>query len=232
MSSGTSYNGWPANSDSGAIGINSGFTVDGMKFPGGIKSGDVQTVFTNLIRDLVKIDPPDSKEYNIEGFWGYSYKQNTNNPSQLSCHASGTAIDYRAVAHPNVSGSDYIGWSSSQVSDVKSLLLGKYSSLVGWLPYDSMHFEINGNSSQIKNLAATLGQGGGDWFDMASQADLEAALTKVLKSPPKELINAIWNATTPRHAMWKDNEVVSVDGRTAKDTIAGAENNTAQLRQG
>jgi hypothetical protein len=158
MSSGTSYNGWPANSDPGAIGINSGFCVDGMSFPGGVKGGSVATVYTHLIRDLVVIDPPNSTAYNIEGFWGYSFKSNVNNPSQLSCHASGTAIDYRAVAHPNVQGSSYIGWSSNQISQVKTLLADKYRGLVAWLSYDSMHFEICGNSGQISDLANSLGE--------------------------------------------------------------------------
>ena len=35
------------------------------------------------------------------GCWGYEFRANVNNPSQLSCHASGTAIDYNANRHPN-----------------------------------------------------------------------------------------------------------------------------------
>jgi len=181
MASGTSYNGWPANSDPNAIGIESGFSVDGMKFPGGVKGGDVATVYRHLIPDLAKIDPPNSKEYNIEGFWGYSYKANTNNPSQLSCHASGTAIDWRAVAHPNVSGSSYLGWSQDQINKVKSLLSGKYQNLVKWLPYDSMHFEIGGSSLAISSLAQSLGDsgGGGDDDMPLSEDDLNKIAKKV-----------------------------------------------------
>jgi hypothetical protein len=156
MASGTSYNGWSANSDPGAIGINPNFSVDGMKFPGGVRGGDVQIIYEYLVPDLVKIDPPTSKEYNVEGFWGYSYKPNTNNPNVLSCHASGTAIDYRAVAHPNVRGSSYIGWSSSQIAAVQRLLSEKYEGLVKWLSYDSMHFEIGGTPGQIRTLAFRL----------------------------------------------------------------------------
>jgi len=154
-----SYNGWAASPNPSEISINQGFSVDGMKFPGGIKSGDVEIVFRNLIPDLVKIDPPKSKEFNVEGFWGYSYRANVNNPSSLSCHASGTAIDYRAVAHPNQKGSRYLGWSQDQIAKVHALLSGKYRGLVNWLAYDSMHFEIRGSATQIKTLAMALSQG-------------------------------------------------------------------------
>jgi hypothetical protein len=42
----------------------------------------------------------------------------------------------------------------------------------------------------------------------------------------------VWATVTPRHSAWKNNEQYAAAGRTALDTIAGAENNTAQLRAG
>jgi len=45
---GTSYNGWPASPDPAAIGINAAFAPAGVRFPGGVKSGDVAKVLGHL----------------------------------------------------------------------------------------------------------------------------------------------------------------------------------------
>lgn len=96
----TSYNGWPASKDPKAIGINPNWAPLGHRFPGGVKAGDVETVFTHLVEQLhARVEPIDRDTVKDE--WGYLYKPSANSPQLLSCHASGTAIDWNATRHPN-----------------------------------------------------------------------------------------------------------------------------------
>lgn len=179
MSSGTSYNGWPANSDPNAIGIdkNWGAKVGAPPhgsggYAGGMKSGDVSTVFVYLVNRLhneVEKMMSDTGPLGY-GCWGYSYRANVNNPSTLSCHASGTAIDYNAPKHPNGTSTGPNGgggWSGSQYNQIKGIL--NEIGVISWLTSnDPMHFEIKGSTSQVAAAAARLGSGsgGGDDDDM------------------------------------------------------------------
>ncbi len=148
MSSGTSYNGWPANSDKAAIGV-----VSSDYFPGGAKAGDVTTVLGYVARQLnARVEPF------VDGWgWGYTYKANVNNPSQLSCHASGTAIDWNAPDHPNGSGGTFSDAQRGQIYAILDEVQGAVSWLEG---YDEMHFEICVSAGDLAQVAATLGGGG------------------------------------------------------------------------
>jgi hypothetical protein len=148
MSSGNSYNGWPANSDPSAIGV-----VQSQWFPGGAKAGDVTTVLGYVATQLdARVEPI------VGGWcWGYTYKANVNNPSSLSCHASGTAIDYNAPDHPNGSGGTF---TDAQVGTIYAIL-DEVQGAVDWLEgYDEMHFEIAVNATDLAAVAASLGGGG------------------------------------------------------------------------
>jgi hypothetical protein len=126
----------------------------GLPFPGGVKGGDVATVLGYVCTQL---------HYRVEACvagwdWGYSYKANVNNPSQLSCHASGTAVDFNAPLHPNGSGGTF---TDSQVGTIYSIL-NEVQGAVDWLEgYDEMHFEIAVNASTLARIAASLPSGGG-----------------------------------------------------------------------
>jgi hypothetical protein len=171
MSSGTSYNGWPANSDRSAIGV-----VPNEWFPGGVKSGDVSTVLSYLATEFnARVEPI------VAGWcWGYTYKANVNNPSQLSCHASGTAIDINAPDHPNGVGGTF---SSAQRGTIYQIL-DEVRGSVSWLEgYDEMHFEICVNAADLATVAAGL-PGGGQQPDGAddmplTDADAELVADKV-----------------------------------------------------
>jgi hypothetical protein len=149
MASGTSYNGWPASDDRSAIGV-----VPSDWFPGGVKAGDVATVLGYVARQLdARVEPI------VAGWcWGYTYKSNVNNPSQLSCHASGTAIDWNAPDHPNGSSGTF---SQAQVGTIYAIL-DEVQGAVDWLQgYDEMHFEISVSATDLAQVAASLPGGGG-----------------------------------------------------------------------
>ena len=141
----TSYNGWPASDDKASIGV-----VSNDVFPGGAKAGDVTTVLGYVARQLhARVEPC------IDGWnWGYTYKANVNNPSQLSCHASGTAIDWNAPDHPNGSSGTF---TAAQVTTIYTIL-AEVEGAVSWLQgYDEMHFEICVSASTLAGVAARLG---------------------------------------------------------------------------
>ena len=141
----TSYNSWPASPDKASIGV-----VSHDVFPGGAKADDVTTVLGYVARQLhARVEPC------IDGWnWGYTYKANVNNPSQLSCHASGTAIDYNAPKHPNGASGTF---TSAQVTTIYTIL-AEVEGAVAWLQgYDEMHFEICVSAGTLAGVAARLG---------------------------------------------------------------------------
>lgn len=147
MSAGHSYNGWPANSDPAAIGVDKGFDVAGVTFPGGVKGGDVATVLGYVFGRLdAEVEPA------VPGWcWGWTYKANVNNPSQLSNHSSATAGDYNAPFHPN--GGYYTGWTSTQI-DAITAILADVDAVVTWLgSTDPMHFDINCDAARLAEVA-------------------------------------------------------------------------------
>jgi hypothetical protein len=150
----TSYNGWPASRDPSAIGIKP-FKVAGRDFPGGVKGGDVATVLRYVaVQWHTRVESlytgPDRDD------WGYSYRANVNNPSELSCHSSGTAIDCNASSHPN-GQRNTVTYAQKQVC----LTIEKEcSGLVRWGGHftttDEMHWEIHGTRAEIAALAKRL----------------------------------------------------------------------------
>ena len=149
MASGTSYNGWPANSDKAAIGVEPFGDAVGLPFPGGVKGGDVTTVMAYVATEFHY-----RVEAVVEGWdWAYTWKTNANNPSQLSCHASGTALDINAPLHPNGSGGTF---TDAQVGEIYAIL-NEVQGAVDWLEgYDEMHFEIAVSASTLARIAASL----------------------------------------------------------------------------
>lgn len=152
----TSQNGWPASSDKASIGINSSFSVAGVTFPGGVKSGDVSTVLGYVANQF-----HDRVEPLVSGWcWGYTYKE-ISGSNTLSCHASGTAVDINAPDHPYGVHNTF---TSAQVNAIHAIL-NEVSPAVEWggnwggSGVDAMHFEISGSSSTVASVAARLGGG-------------------------------------------------------------------------
>lgn len=152
----TSYNGWPASRDPKAIGIDPTFAPCGHRFPGGVKRGDVATLLAYVVEQLdARVEPIDRDAVADE--WGYVYKASANSPNLLSCHSSGTAIDYNATRHPNgVHGT----WTPTQVTEIRRIL-AECSGAVRWLgdatgKVDAMHFEIRGDAAAVARAVAAL----------------------------------------------------------------------------
>ena len=150
----TSYNGWTASPNPADFGGLTKLVVAGEEFAPGVRSGDVFTVFqylaTRLHREVEPIVKPD---WHQADDWGYSYRKNVN-ANNLSCHASGTAIDYNATRHPNDRSGTF---SSMQVATIHRILLDTRG-VVAWGGdfkgrKDEMHFEISGNWAQVRDTA-------------------------------------------------------------------------------
>ncbi len=154
-----SYNGWPASRYPGSIGIVRFEPFPGHPFPAGVKGGDVHTIFTYLVKQLdARVEP--IEEYRAGDEWGYYYKTSANSNS-LSCHASGTAIDYNATQHPNGRRGT---WTSSQLRTIRAIQ-AECSGVVFWLGDasrvpDEMHFEIRASYGAVAAAARKIRGGG------------------------------------------------------------------------
>jgi hypothetical protein len=168
-----SYNGWTASQAPAAIGV-APFIVNGVPFPGGVRSGDVAAVFRYLVEQFAR---------RVEGLitpgcWGYYYKQSANSAALLSCHSSGTAIDINAPRHPNGKRGTF---TAAQVAQIRAIL-AELSGVVYWggdawgdgTP-DEMHFEIQSGvtAAQVAAAARKLGTTSSEEFDMATSEELK-----------------------------------------------------------
>lgn len=154
MSGGTSYNGWPCDSYPAAINVQPFGDNYGVPFPGGVVAGDVATVLGYVAYQLHT-----RVEECVAGWdWGYEYRENVNNPGSMSCHASGTAIDYNAPNHPNGAGGTF---SNEQVATIHDILV-EVGGAVQWGgdytgTLDEMHFEIIVDATYLHQVAQSIG---------------------------------------------------------------------------
>lgn len=149
MGMASSQNGWPASADRAAIGVER-FTVHGVDFVGGVKTGDVATVFTYLVEQLSA-----RVERLVDGWcWGHYFRAVVGGGSALSNHSSGTAIDFNAPNHPIGQTGTF---SVSQVHTIHAIL-AKVFHVVRWGGdytgrKDEMHFEINADAAAVAAAA-------------------------------------------------------------------------------
>lgn len=149
----TSYNGWQASRDPSDINIKP-FGVAGRDFPGGVRGGNVAAVLRYVAANIhTRVESLYTG--NDRDDWGYSYRANVNNPSELSCHASGTAIDVNAESHPNGVRNTF---TYAQVQTI--LKIEAEAGVVRWGGHfttrDEMHWEIRGSSTQVAAAAKHL----------------------------------------------------------------------------
>ena len=122
---------------------------------GRIRPGDVDTVFEYLCARLNKIE-----RCRPEWSWGWNVRAIRGKTSGYSNHASATAIDYNAPAHPlGVTGT----WSAKE-KDAINRILADMNGVIRWGENysgrkDGMHFEINRGPLAVKLLARKIRAG-------------------------------------------------------------------------
>lgn len=153
-----SYNGWLASKNPADFGGLENLVVAGEPFSPGVRAGDVRDVLGYVAEQMHRrVEAVYAPGYHEADDWGYSYRANVNNPTQLSNHSSGTAIDYNATRHPNGKRGTF---SSSQVNTIHAIL-DEVERCVRWggdytgTP-DEMHFEINANASTVARVAERI----------------------------------------------------------------------------
>jgi len=131
----TSQNGWPAAKDTPLQKL----TVGAASFAPGVRKGDVHTIlgyvarrFNSEVEKLVK-----------DTCWGFAYRD-ISGSTDLSNHASGTAIDCNAPQHPLGKAGTF---SAAQVKAIHKII-ADCNGVVRWGGdyngrKDEMHFEIN-----------------------------------------------------------------------------------------
>lgn len=148
----TSPNGWPADEDRKAIGIQS-FVIPGtsLKIACAKDVAAILVAFCAEFHDL--IEPIDEGQLDD---WGYAFRMTRGSDKVLSNHSSGTAVDLNALKHP-------LGKSNTFTKDQTNtiqLLLVKYGLAWGGnykKRKDEMHFEIAMTKTQVQNKLKQLG---------------------------------------------------------------------------
>jgi hypothetical protein len=153
----TSYNGYPASKDPEAIKIKS-YLVKGTdrKLRCAESIGPLLAAFAAEFHEL--IEPIDEGTFDD---WAYAYRMVRGNPTKLSCHSSGTAIDLNATKHPL---GKYDTFPAEKVPMIRALAK-KYGLKWGGdfkSRPDDMHFEVAVTPAKAKELIKKLGLGDKD----------------------------------------------------------------------
>ena len=148
----TSYNGWPASKDQAEINVQS-YLVPGTdrKLRCAAAVAPLLIGFAAEFHKL--IEPIDAGTFDD---WGYAYRMVRGNPTKLSCHSSGTAIDLNATKHPL---GKYDTFPAEKVPMIRALAK-KYGLKWGGdfkTRPDDMHFEVNLNAAKVAELITKLG---------------------------------------------------------------------------
>jgi hypothetical protein len=148
----TSYNGYQAAKDPGEIGIKS-YLVEGtaLKLRCAKSVGPLLAAFAAEFHEL--IEPIDNGGLDD---WGYAYRMVRGDPTKLSNHSSGTAIDLNATKHPLGKAGTF---PAEKVPMIEAL--AKKYGLTWGGDYrnrkDEMHFEISIDATKAAALITKLG---------------------------------------------------------------------------
>lgn len=148
----TSQNGWSASTTLATRKL----VVNGVEFLGGIRDNDdVETVLDYVLEQFdQRVEPLKNP-----GCWGGNYRANRNDPTSLSNHASWTAVDANAPAHPNGVPTSRT-FTVTQVAEVHKIL-AEVDHAIRWggdytgTP-DAMHFEVNCDAATLHAVAERL----------------------------------------------------------------------------
>jgi D-alanyl-D-alanine carboxypeptidase len=179
----TSYNGWPA---SPTLALRP-LVVAGESFvPGIVDDDDVYTVLQYVAQQMhERVEPIVRSDWHQADDWGFNFRPTTGSLLTLSCHASGTAIDYNATRHPyDVSPSR--NFSTAQITEIHNIIRDLPIVWGGDYRYhpDAMHFEIMGSRTAVKAAADRIRNiNKKDGFDMAELSDLRQIVREELRDP-------------------------------------------------
>jgi hypothetical protein len=143
-----SQNGFTANDRS----VIAQYTVPGTNLRIALRKGDASVILLEFLRRYhLEVEP---LPHDPQDLWGYAERTIRGSATVLSNHASGTAVDCRAQAHP-------LGVKNTFTPEKKSALLR----LIGWFEgalrwggsysgrVDEMHTELDGPASLIARIA-------------------------------------------------------------------------------
>jgi hypothetical protein len=183
----TSQNGWSASPNLQLRPL----VVGGCAFVPGIRDDDV--VHTVLEYVLTQFHERVERLVN-PGCWGFSYRENRNDPNSLSNHSSATAVDANAPQHPNGVPTART-FSAAQIAEVHKIL-AEVGHVVRWggdytgTP-DAMHFEINANREAVARVAATIREGDSDMpYTDWPKKDRDALVDDVAKAVTRSILSA------------------------------------------
>lgn len=150
----TSYNGWPA---SPTLPLRA-LEVAGESFvPGILDNDDVYTVLQFVAEQMhERVERVWAPGWHEMDDWGFNYRPTTNDDS-LSCHASGTAIDYNSTRHP-YGVPTLRNFTVGQVEEIRKIVREAGVIRWGgeWNTPDAMHFEIMGTRAEVAAAAARI----------------------------------------------------------------------------
>lgn len=167
----TSYNGWYASPNLKTRTIE---PVKGVRLRV-LDNQNVADVFSYIVEQFHKRVDDVTKPHPADD-WGFAYRQNRNS-ANLSCHASGTAIDLDATEHPNGVSTSRT-FTPKQVAEVHEILR-ELEGVVRWggdytNTADAMHFEIIVKPGKLQQVGQKIrrGQLPGQKAEEASAAPL------------------------------------------------------------
>jgi len=144
----TSQNGWTVHTSSARL-------VPLRWATGRVVAGDVHDIFDYLCERFDAEVEPIIRAHS----WGWAYRAIRGQTSGYSNHASGTAIDLNAPAHPLGRRGTF---TAAQVAAIRRIL-ADLGGVVRWggdyvNRADEMHFEINASAAQVAAVARRLRQ--------------------------------------------------------------------------
>jgi hypothetical protein len=174
----TSQNGYPANDES----VLGSFEVNGRWFR--VRKGACLAMLKYVVEQfnsrVENIDPPGEELDD----WSYNERPIRGSATELSNHASGTAVDLNSLRHPlGTAPSD--NFSEAQQDEVNRIL-NETGGTVRWGGnytgrQDPMHFEINAPESEVAAAVARLPQHEGE-LTVAQMDDILSRLTTLQKA--------------------------------------------------
>lgn len=191
-----SQNGFSAN-DRGVI---ASYTVPGTTLRVALRKGDVSVVLLEFLRRYhLEVE---SLYHNPQDLWGYAERTIRGSSTTLSNHASGTAVDCRAVRH----GLGMTGtFTAAEIRALDRILddldvIRHGKDFVG--RKDPMHAELVGTPAEIKAVADDIRSASSlptakDWFAMATADDLRKAIRDELGKVVFETTGTLPNRRGP-----------------------------------